>query len=187
MELQVFAHHMDLTPRLEGYVAKKTERLDRYMPHLTEVRVDLTEQNARNAQQRQVAQITIRDRRGTVLRAEERHNDMFAAVDAVVDKIYRQISRYRGKQRRTRRAGAGVDEFLGEPLPVEEVEEVEEAGKIVRTKQFSLTPMSPEEAIDQMALLGHDFFVFFNAQSRNVNVIYRRREGDFGLLEPEMN
>lgn len=92
MELAIFTHHMELTPRLENYVAKKTERLDRYMPNLSEIRVDLTEQNARSALERQIAQITIRDNRGTILRAEERSNDMFASIDAVIDKIYRQIS-----------------------------------------------------------------------------------------------
>ncbi len=187
MELEIYTHQMDLTTRLENYVAKKTERLDRYMPSLTEVRVDLTEQNARNAQERQVAQITIRDNRGTILRAEERSSDMFAAIDAVIDKIYRQISRYRGKQRRKWRSAGNGQEAMGEPLPVElEEEPTEEARTIVRSKRFSLMPMSPQEAVDQMLLLGHDFFVFFNAEEDAINVVYRRRDGDFGLLQPDV-
>ncbi len=185
MELAIFTHHMELTPRLENYVAKKTERLDRYMPNLSEIRVDLTEQNARSALERQIAQITIRDNRGTILRAEERSNDMFASIDAVIDKIYRQISRYRGKQRRSRRA-AGEAEYLGEPLPVEDEGAEEEGWKIVRSKHFSLMPMSDQEAIDQMLLLGHDFYVFFNVDAGAVNVVYKRRDGNFGLLQPEM-
>lgn len=185
MELAIFTHQMELTSRLENYVAKKTERLDRYMPNLSEIRVDLTEQNARSALERQIAQITIRDNRGTILRAEERSNDMFASIDAVVDKIYRQISRYRGKQRRNRRA-SGEAEYLGEPLPVEDEGFEEEGMKIVRSKRFSLMPMSDQEAIDQMLLLGHDFYVFFNADAGAVNVVYKRRDGNFGLLQPEM-
>lgn len=185
MELAIFTHHMELTPRLENYVAKKTERLDRYMPNLSEIRVDLTEQNARSALERQIAQITIRDNRGTILRAEERSNDMFASIDAVIDKIYRQISRYRGKQRRSRRA-PGEAEYLGEPLPVEDEGAEEEGSKIVRSKHFSLMPMSAQEAIDQMLLLGHDFYVFFNVDAGAVNVVYKRRDGNFGLLQPEM-
>ncbi|RMH00796.1 MAG: ribosome-associated translation inhibitor RaiA [Chloroflexi bacterium] len=188
MELSINSHNMELTPRLQTYIEKKTSRLDRYMPTLTEVRVDLSTQNSRNANERQVAQITIRDRRGTILRAEERHSDMFAAIDEVVDKIYRRIQRYQGKRRRRWRTGANEEEFIeGEPLPVEVEEEEEETSKIVRYKRFSLQPMSPDEAIEQMELLGHDFFVFFNADDEAVNVLYRRRDGNYGLLQPEFD
>lgn len=188
MELAIFVHNMDLTPRLQGYVEKKTTKLDRYMPNLTEVRVDLSAQNARSAAERQVAQITVRDNRGTILRAEESNSDMFIAVDAVVDKLYRQISRYRGKRRDRRRAGVAVDEFAGaEPLPlVDEEEFAESEHTIVRQKRFALMPMSTEEAIDQMELLGHDFYVFFNSQEEAINVIYKRRDGNYGLLMPEL-
>ncbi|MBP9502323.1 MAG: HPF/RaiA family ribosome-associated protein [Candidatus Promineofilum sp.] len=109
---------------------------------------------------------------------------MFAAIDAVVDKLYRQIERYRGKKKRKVR-GKGEELDLGEPLPIAE-ELVEEEQTIVRYKRFALHPMSPEEAIDQMELLGHDFYVFFNANDDAVNVLYRRRDGTFGLLQPEM-
>lgn len=184
MELQIFSTNMEVTPRLQNYVEKKTARLDRYLPTLTTVQVDLAMENTRSAVQRHVAEITIRDERGTILRAEERNSDMFAAVDAVIDKLYRQIERYRGKQKRKYRGKAGeVD--MGEPLPIaEELEEEDRA--IVRQKRFALHPMSAEEAIDQMELLGHDFYVFFNSEDSAVNVIYRRRDGTFGLLQPEM-
>ncbi len=188
MELMIQGRNLDITPRLQNYVEKKTTRLDRYMPNLVEVRVDLSAENTRSAVDSQVAQITVRDNRGTILRAEERSNDMFAAVDAVVDKLYRQINRYRGKtQRKWRQSGNG-EEFMGEPLPLEDVdiEEGEEA-KIVRTKQFSLKPMTAEEAIDQLELLGHDFFVFFNADYGMVNVLYRRHDNDYGLLQPALD
>lgn len=184
MNLSIYARNMQITPRLQNYVEKKTGRLDRYMPNLTEVRVDLAEQKARNAVQRQVAQITVRDTRGTILRAEEQSNDMFAAVDAVVDKLYRQINRYRGKQERRFRSGSEPAELPGEPLPIELADEDDER-RIVRQKEFSLRPMLPDEAIDQMQLLGHDFFVFFNAENESVNVVYQRRDGDYGLLMPE--
>ena len=105
MELTINGHNMEVTTRLENYVAKKVERLDRYMPNLAEVRVDLSNQNARSAVERQIAQITIREDRGTILRAEERSNDMFAAIDSVIDKLHRQIKRYQGKRRRKWRGG----------------------------------------------------------------------------------
>jgi putative sigma-54 modulation protein len=113
---------------------------------------------------------------------------MFASVDAVVDKLYRQINRYRGKRRQNRRSGNGdFPEF--EPLPIEEeeyLEEEEEGYEIVRRKRFPLQPMSPQEAIDQMELLGHDFFVFFNPDEEGVNVIYKRHDGNYGLLLPDL-
>ena len=185
MELQINGHNLSVTTRIQNYVEKKTARFDRYMPNLSDVRVDLSEQKARSSSQRQIAQITIRDKRGTILRAEEQSNDLFAAIDGVTDKIYRQISRYRGKKRRKWRNSGNQDEFLGEPLPIDEDEENAEQG-IVRYKQFAMQPMSEDEAIDQMELLGHDFFIFFNVSESAINVLYRRKDGNYGLLQPEM-
>ena len=188
MELSVNGRNMEVTTRLRNYVEKKTVKLDRYMPNLAEVHVDLSETNARNAIERQVAQITIRDNRGTILRAEERSNDIFASVDAVVDKLYRQISRYRGKRQRKWRGGNGNDEIImGEPLPMEEEIIESDEPTIVRTKRFTMRPMTADEAADQLELLGHDFFVFFNADEQAVNVLYRRRDNNFGLLQPDMD
>jgi len=189
MELSVNGRNMEVTTRLRNYVEKKTGKLDRYMPNLAEVHVDLSETNARNAVERQVAQITIRDKRGTILRAEERSNDMFASIDAVVDKLYRQISRYRGKRQRKWRGGNGNNEefIMGEPLPLEEELAESDEPAIVRTKKFTMRPMSTEEALDQIELLGHDFFVFYNADEQAVNVLYRRRDNDYGLLQPDMD
>ena len=191
MELAINTRNLKLTPRLQSYVENKTGRLDRYMPNLAEVRVDLSQFQTRSINDRQVAQITIRDTRGTVLRAEESSNDMFAAVDSVIDKLYRQIKRYRGKRRDRRRAGAGqepIDLFVDlEPVPIETAdEEISNGREVVRRKQFEVRPMTLEEAVEQMELLDHDFYVFVNADEDDaVNVLYRRRDGDYGLLEPE--
>ncbi len=188
MELSVNGRNMEVTARLRNYVEKKTVKLDRYMPNLTEVHVDLSAANARNAVERQVAQITIRDNRGTILRAEERSNDMFASIDAVVDKLYRQISRYRGKrQRKWRNNDSNEELMMGEPLPLEETVAESDEPTIVRTKRFTMRPMSTDEALDQIELLGHDFFVFFNADEQAINVIYRRRDNNYGLLQPDMD
>lgn len=188
MELSVNGRNLEVTTKIRNYVEKKTGKLDRYMPNLAEVHVDLSETNARNAVERQVAQITIRDNRGTILRAEERSNDMFASIDAVVDKLYRQISRYRGKRRRKWRSGSDStgELVMGEPLPVEEDAEPDESA-IVRYKRFTMRPMTAEEAVDQIELLGHDFFVFFNADEQAVNVLYRRRDNNYGLLQPDLD
>jgi putative sigma-54 modulation protein len=185
--VNINVHNMELTPRLRNYVEKKTARLDRFMPNVIEVDVDLTAENARSANNRQVAQITVRDARGAILRAEERTSDMFTSVDAVIDKLYRQIKRYRGKQIRHRRAGA--EDFAAlEQVPLEEdFEEAETERTIVRYKQFSLRPMVPDEAIEQMELLGHDFYVFFNADAEAINVLYRRHDDNYGLLQPQFD
>ncbi len=184
MELVIHGHNLDITTRLSNYVEKKVERLDRYMPNLNTVTIDLTSESTRSAVERFVAQVTIRDDRGTILRAEERNGDIFAAIDAVIDKLYRQIERYRGKRKKKSR-GAPEELNLGEPLPLDDEDFLESDSSIVRTKRFTLYPMSTEEAVDQMELLGHDFFVFFNAQEEAINVIYRRHDGDYGLLQPE--
>ncbi|MCA9935368.1 MAG: HPF/RaiA family ribosome-associated protein [Anaerolineales bacterium] len=111
---------------------------------------------------------------------------MFAAIDAVVDKLYRQINRYQGKRKRKIR-NSGEELILGEPLPIEEPVEEEEEQTIVRYKRFTLHPMTAEEAVEQMELLGHDFFVFFNMEDDAVNVLYRRHDGNYGLLQPEFD
>jgi putative sigma-54 modulation protein len=175
MELSIFARNMEVTPRLREHVEMKVGRLDRYLPSIDEARVDLTVENTRRAAHRQVAQLTVRVP-GTILRAEERDQDMFAAIDAVLDKMYRQIARYKG--RRQDRWHAVV-----EAPPVEELVE-ENEGEIVRVKRFEVRPMTPEEAIEQMELLGHQFYVFLNAEEDGINVVYKRDKGDYGLLQP---
>jgi putative sigma-54 modulation protein len=181
MDILIHGKNVDITPRLQSYVQRKVERLDRFMPNIIEVRVDLAEEKSNRMGAGQVAQVTLRNMRGAVLRAEERTTDMFAAVDAVVDKLYRQIERYKGKQRRR-----GQEDFSLYETAVELEEEEFETGNLIRRKQFSIQPMHEEEAIEQMELLGHDFFVFVNAESEGVNVVYRRKDGNFGLLEPEL-
>ena len=189
MQIQINARNLSVNPRLQEYVEKKLNKLDRYLPHIAEVHIDLAHEHQRKGGERAIAQLTVRDRRGTILRAEEkRQTDIYAAVDITVDKMYRQISRYKGKRRRHAgdRFEALEPEFAAaESVPVEgQEEETEEIPLIVRRKQIEMVPMSEEEAIDQMELLGHDFFVFYNAENGRVNVLYRREGGGFGLLEP---
>lgn len=187
MEIVIHSDGMDVTERLHNYLEKKTARLDRYMP-IAEMRVDLAEERTRSAGERYIAQITIREERGTILRAEESSGDMFASIDAVVDKLHRQINRYRGKRLRNRRGNNDeMMEFEPLPLDVDALDEESDEAEIVRRKRFPLQPMSPEEAADQMELLGHDFFIFYNPDEQGVNVIYRRHDGDYGLLLPDLD
>jgi len=176
---------MEITDRIEDYVTKKTSKLDRYLPGIEEARVDLAYvKSARSAADRQVAQITVRGK-GFILRSEERADDIFAALDSAVDKMERQIKRYKGKRFRGRGDGRSAADV------VELYEEEEESGElgpaIVRRKHFLLSPMDELEAIEQMSLLGHEnFFIFFNANTNAINILYRRRDGAFGLIEPEI-
>ncbi|NLE44402.1 MAG: ribosome-associated translation inhibitor RaiA [Chloroflexi bacterium] len=177
MAVSVFVRNMELTPRLNDYVQRKVDKLDRYLPWLDEARVDLKVEKTRDANQSQVAQLTVRAR-GAILRAEERTGDMFTSIDAVMDKMYRQIARYKGKNRD--RWHAGVEELPGEDL------EIPQAGEIVRVKRFDIHAMTSEEAIEQMELLGHHFYVFLNAEENAINVLYKRNDGNYGLLQPEL-
>jgi putative sigma-54 modulation protein len=184
MELIVKGKNVEVTDRLREYVERKIGKLDRYLPAITEARVELSVEDTKAAQHRQACQVTIRSS-GVILRAEERSLDMFTSIDTVLDKMYRQIARFKGKREdRWRGAGSSV-----EPLPIELEQELieEEPSRIVRRKQFPMTPMHAEEAIEQMELLGHDFFVFYNAEEGQINVLYRRKGRDYGLLQPELS
>jgi putative sigma-54 modulation protein len=186
--VQIHSRDLSVTPRLREYIEKKVSRLDHYLPSLTEARVDLSEaKSARSAADREVAQLTVWTR-GVVLRAEESKDDMFAAVDAVLDKMHRQIERYKGKHWRSRHNGEGIQALVEESEEPETATELEPLGSVVRRKRFALTPMSEGEALEQMSLVGHEtFFVFYNADSNRVNVLYRRKNGDFGLIDPEIS
>jgi len=177
MEVSIFARNMEVNPRMREYVEQKVGKLDRYLPLIEEARVDLKVENTRSAAHSQIAQLTVWVP-GTILRAEERSGDMFASIDEVLDKMYRQIARYKGK--RQNRWHATIEE-----LPVEEPAE-ETGGEIVRVKRFELRPMMPEEAVEQMDLLGHHFYVFLNVEEGAINVVYRRDDGNYGLLQPAL-
>ncbi len=180
LEIGIYTKDLELTDRIQDYVTKKVGKLERFLNDIGECRVDLSyAKTARNASDRYIAQITIRGK-GFILRSEERSDNMFAAIDATVDKMTRQIDRFKGKHWRKR---IGEPEIVTTPA-VEEIEE-EVAPMIARRKTFNLEPMHEEEALEQLILLGHDaFFVFYNIENQRVNVLYRRRDGSYGLIDP---
>jgi putative sigma-54 modulation protein len=177
MQLIVTGKNMDVPDRLDDYVRRKIGKLERYLNDPAEAQVELSEESTKNVQQRQVVQVTI-FKNGTIMRGEERAADMAVAIDAVVDKLERQIKRYKEKNVAKKRRAQSVGEEVETSLLPEEP-------RIVRVKRFPVPPMSEEEAIDQMELLGHSFFVFHNQTSGKLNVVYKREDGNFGLLEPE--
>lgn len=183
LEVAIFPKNMELTDRISGYINKKISKLDRFLGDIEETRVDLSyEKSARNPSDRQVAQITIRGR-GYILRTEERSDDIFTAVDLALDKMQRKIERFKGKRARGRGDGTPAAAVVPEAPVV--VEETEVVPVIARHKTFQLAPMDEMEAIEQMSQLGHEnFFVFFNANTNSINILYRRRDGTYGLIEP---
>lgn len=186
VKVVINAKNIDLKDRLRDYITKKVAKLDRYFDVLEEAKVDLTYvKTARNANDRQVAQLTVRGK-GVLLRAEERTDDIFASVDAVLDKIYRQIERYKGRRWRGRGDGRTASDLAMDMSQPSDTA-IDPGDTVVRRKRFLLTPMDELEAIEQMSLLGHeDFFIFLNSESQAVNVLYRRRDGTLGLIEPEI-
>lgn len=185
MKLTIQAHNVEVSDWLEQYVDKKIGKLDRYLPDIEEARVELREEKTRSASDRAIAQVTLRSRR-TILRAEERSGDMFASIDAVADKLERRIARYKGKRARNHKRTVNQVNAITEAATIEALEEELEPPKVVRVKRFEMQPMDTEEAIEQMELLGHDFYVFLNAETGTVNVVYRRRDENYGLLQPEL-
>jgi len=205
MQLIVQGKNIQVTDRLREYVETKVNRLDRYLSTITDARMELASERTRRHGDRQIAQLTIHSK-GMMLRAEERSGDIFTSVDMVMDKMKRQIDRYKRKRRARLRSAQtrGIDarqfatglsdedlderEIDTEELLDEITEDDQEGleGAIVRVKRFQVAPMDPEEAIEQMELLGHDFFVFYNADGGQFNVVYRRRDGNYGLIQPEI-
>ena len=189
LHVEVNAQNMSVDDRLNDYVTTKVTKLDRYLSDIDAARVDLTHaKNARDANDRHVAQITIRGKR-FVLRAEERTDDIYSAFDSAVDKIQRRISRFKGKRFRNRGDGTSVADLAADAMQLDQLEQMEDESlpEIVRRKKFLLLPMDEVEAIEQMELLGHqDFFIYYDPDSDSVNVLYRRRDDSLGLIETEI-
>jgi putative sigma-54 modulation protein len=184
IQILVNASEMEMTPHLKEYVEKKINKLSRFMDNLDEARVELKYDRAvRSAADKHVAQMTIRGK-NIILRAEELSDDIYTSVDAALDKLHRRVEKVKGKRLRARTDAESVKS--AGPAPEEEGLEPSRP-QIVRRKKFPLEPMSEPEAMDQMHMLGHEeFFLFQNVQSGAVNVIYKRRDGSYGILEPEI-
>jgi putative sigma-54 modulation protein len=183
-KVEVQTRHIRLTEKIEEYVGKKAGNLDHYLPAIEEVRIELSHhQAAREATDRNVAQITVYGK-GFTLRTEERADEALAAFDHALDNMQRQIERYKGKHQHGRGDGRSAAEVVEDII---DDETGERSPLVARKKKFPLYPMTEDEAVVQMRNLGHDnFFVFYNAETSKINVLYRRRNGSYGLIEPEL-
>ena len=178
MRLQVKGKNVDVSDSIRSYAEQKLRKLDARLHELTVVELELTVERNPSIAQNQVAEATVWTK-GPVLRAREASTDMKASIDQLTEKLLRQVNHYR--DRRSRRASRSAANADGGGMPVRP-EEAEQ--QIVKSKQFAVKPMTAEEAVLQLELIGHDFFVFRNADTDEINVVYRRNAGGYGLIEP---
>lgn len=178
MKFIIIGKNIDVTPGLREAVESKLGKLGRYFTPNTEIHVTLSVQKGH-----QKIEVTI-PVKGGLVRSEQESSDMYVSIDLVEEVIERQLRKYKNKLvAREQEGGNFKQEFFGAEDNIEDDGEI----KIVRTKKFGFKPMYPEDACVQMELLGHDFYVFCNAESDEVNVVYRRKNGTFGLIEPEFS
>ncbi|MBM3156932.1 MAG: ribosome-associated translation inhibitor RaiA [Chloroflexi bacterium] len=185
MELIIKGKNLEVDAAAQQYIEGKLGKLERHFPDIGEVKVELTREMTKSEDSRYVAQVTITSH-GTLLRGEERASTINTSIDKVLDVLTRQIERFKDKLYRSKRRISPLRrELAGEPA-LTEVKEEEKESRIVKVKRFPVKPMTPEEAVDQMELLSHDFFIFFNPESNKFSVIYKRGDGYYGLIEPEL-
>ena len=175
MKFIISGRNLEVSEGLKNSVIDKLGKLERYFTPDTEVNVTMSIEK-----ERQKIEVTI-PVKGHIIRSEQVSNDMYVSIDLVEEVIERQLKKYRTKLVTRQQSAASVfkKDFL------EEQSEEDEEIKIIRTKKFDMKPMYPEDACVQMELLGHDFYVFINAETEDVNVVYKRKGNTYGLIEPE--
>jgi putative sigma-54 modulation protein len=179
MRLQVKGKNVEVSDSIRRYAEQKLRKLDRKLHALTQVELELRVERNPSISANQVAEATVWTK-GPTLRAREASTDMKVSIDQLTEKLLRQVEHYRAKRTNRRQVrGNGVPPGGSMSIPDEET-----GPRIVKTKQFSVKPMSAEEAAMQLELVGHDFFVFRSDESGEVNVLYRRKDGGYGLIEP---
>jgi putative sigma-54 modulation protein len=175
MKFIISGKNIDVTPRLKDQVISKLGKLERYFTPDTEIIVTLSVEK-----DRQKIEVTI-PVKGNIIRSEQVSSDMYVSIDLVEEVIERQLRKYKNKLVAKHQEGGNFNQAFYEGDEADLDDEI----KIVRTKRFGIKPMYPEDACVQMELLGHDFYVFCNAETDEVNVVYKRKNGSFGLIEPE--
>jgi putative sigma-54 modulation protein len=180
MELQITGTNTEITPTAQRYIERKLNKLNRHLPDIIDIKVEISDEKTKSPLQRYLARVTVNGGfTGSVFHGEERGADLLIAVDRVVAIMTRQLERRKGKLYSRGRGNSLARGRFGQAnLPVPE-------RKVVKTKHFLVEPMSREEAIAQMERLGHNFFLFVDADTQEVRLLYRRNDGNYGLIEPE--
>ncbi|MBQ6679176.1 MAG: ribosome-associated translation inhibitor RaiA [Lachnospiraceae bacterium] len=177
MQYIITGRNYEVTDRVREHIEKKFSKLENYFRNDTEVHVTLSQQKSEKK-----IEVTI-PMKGTTIRAEETNNDLYTAIDLLQDVLERQLRRNRKKLIDRKQNTPSFSQYYMEDLEDEDGEE--ESIKIVKSKRFAIKPMDPEEACFQMDMSGHSFYVFYNADTDLVNVVYKRKDGNYGLIEPE--
>lgn len=184
MRFNVRGENIEITPALREYTEKKIGKLERYFEDSVEANVNVNLKFYNDQESKIEVTIPMTD---LVLRAEEHNQDMYAAIDLVVNKLERQIRKHKTKvNRKFREQGAPKDVFSNTQADGNASIEEDDSQEVVRTKRFDLKPMDSEEAILQMDMLGHNFFVFTDSKTNNTSVVYKRKDGKYGLIEPHV-
>lgn len=184
MELQVVGKNVEITQQLKDYLGKKMDKLTRHLPNMDEAKVEIHEEKTKSPAHRVTVQVTLKNK-GTILRGEERSANVHTAIDAVTEALARRIERYKGKYDKKSRGAATVRQLAFTPEEAV-TEEKTTSPEVVRVKRFPVKSMTAAEATEQMELLSHDFFLFMNSESGELNLVYRRKDGNYGLIEPEL-
>ena len=175
MRISISGKNLEVSDYMRETAEKKLNKLSKFFPQDADAQVSLAVEKNRH-----IVEVTV-PYEGRIVRAEETSGDMYASLDNVVNKLEKQVQRFRTRQDRRRKSG----EVIADYAPVAEEEKEAFTPRIVRTKKFDIKPMYPEDACIQMELLGHDFFVFVNAETDEVNVVYKRKGNTYGIIEPE--
>jgi putative sigma-54 modulation protein len=182
MDIQITGKNLDLSAANREYITRKLDKVQRHLKKIEAFEVVVTEESTRSPNQRFVVQVTVQNK-GTILRGEERGVDLYNAIDNVAEVMNRQVEHYKGKQPDSNNRGKPSIRTTTSEVTTPEVEEpIDEGPRIVKTKRFDVKPMAIDEAVDQMILLRHDFFLFHNTDTNNVNLLYKRKDGDLGLI-----
>jgi len=187
MQLDIRGKNVKVSEERRQLIEKKLAKLDRHLPNLGAATVELaTERNRKGGEGRLVVEVTVRTlANGALLRAEERDNDLATALDRVYEKMQRQITRF--KDRLVHHKGqARLSEAAETGAEWEQEDEAEESEAVVKVKKFEVKPMQLDEALEQMELLGHNFFIFHDSETNQFSVTYRRNNGSYGLIQPEL-
>jgi putative sigma-54 modulation protein len=179
MEIKIIGTSLEMSPRTHRYIEAKFTKLTRHLPEITDIKVEAAEESTKSPQQRYIVKVSVNSGVGKTFHGEERAEDLLVAVDRVLEVLTRQLEKAKGKLYDRGRGNESVRGKFVEPEPAET------ARKIVKTKRYIIEPMSPDEAIDEMERLGHDFFLFTDNKADEVRLLYRRKDGNYGLIQPD--
>lgn len=189
MDIRIYSRNLNLSDESESYIQKKLKRIERHLKPISDAKIELSRTSVKSQAERFVARMTI-STNGRTLRGENSGETLFSAIDGVVDVMDRQTERHKDQLYRSSkgRKAARLDERAEQAFETADLDDATllELGQVVRTKRFAMHPMTVTDAVSEMESIGHSFFLFFNVESDEYNLLYRRYDGDYGVIEPEL-